>query len=167
MLQQSAFVAAALGRGAAYYPAALLRLNPAYALAALPPGRAAANWAARRVAAVAAALRRARPSIDATAANTDDAAATAAKVAAEQGAANTRAMATATAAADDADDAGCAPDRSYKCAPLGACVLWVWVVSWVAGMSALGAWGGAGFQLRFVLPATPALAALAAAGVTQ
>jgi hypothetical protein len=170
MLQESAFVAAALSRSAAFYPAALLRLNPAYALAALPPARAAISWAARHVASVAAVLRRATPGAAATADKADDLAATtatAAKATAAKCAVNTRADAAAAAAADDADDAGRASQKPRECAPLGAGVLWVWVVSWVAGMSALGAWGGAGYQMRFVLPATPALAALAAAGITQ
>jgi len=41
-------------------------------------------------------------------------------------------------------------------------VLVIWAGGFVVGMSALGALGGAGFQMRFVLPATPALSVLSA-----
>jgi hypothetical protein len=121
MLQHSAFVAAALGRGAVYYPAALLRLNPAYWFAVVLPGASS---------------------------NTSTAA-----FKAPEG------IQTAAAVSDGR--------LGSNGVSLGTCVLWVWVISWVGGMTAVGVLGSAGFQMRFILPATPALAALAAQGVVQ
>jgi len=141
MLQHSTFVAAALGRGAAYYPAALLRLNPAYWFAALPPCLALVRWIRGTVISPLANPETSSRSIHASSEGTKGS------------------QATASAAAVN--------DNAKVSAPFGTCVLWLWVVSWVGGMSALGVWGSAGFQMRFVLPATPALAALAAAGVVQ
>jgi hypothetical protein len=46
-------------------------------------------------------------------------------------------------------------------------ILWVWVGTWVGGMTALGCFGQVGFQTRFILPALPALSALAAGAVTR
>ena len=45
-------------------------------------------------------------------------------------------------------------------------ILALWVGGFIGGMSLLGATCGSGFQMRFVLPATPALAVLVAEAAT-